>query len=235
MQPSTISLLWAVACLGTFAAGTVLLVRGLRYRYRGDEPHCANCNYNLTGVAVEVCPECGTQRTAETTIRGEPYRQWRLAMLGIVLMLGAGVPIPFMLKSQPTTRRPASATVYIKEAKTLIADLKIDFRAGVAYRDWPPPDVHGGTGRPDSRVSMLDLLIHKKIPLSIQKCVSDQRLQNAAMTECVAANQLMMLQVWPAWHNAKESKNPKDAQAIVPLMDQLDKHMDNLLQILKGY
>lgn len=32
-----------------------------------------------------------------------------------------------------------------------------------------------------------------------------------------------------------QSGKPADAKALVPLMDQLDRQMDKLLQVLKGY
>lgn len=60
---------WLVAALA--AAGVMLLVglwllrRGWRGRRVGDEPNCATCGYNLAGIPLTRCPECGADVAAE--------------------------------------------------------------------------------------------------------------------------------------------------------------------------
>ncbi|MCC7293074.1 MAG: hypothetical protein IT449_13520 [Phycisphaerales bacterium] len=53
--------------LGAFALPALLVsipdVRGFRRELRerfDDAPHCAACQYNLTGNFSGICPECGT-------------------------------------------------------------------------------------------------------------------------------------------------------------------------------
>jgi len=50
-----------------------------------------------------------------------------------------------------------------------------------------------------------------------------------------AARKLLQEQIGPAWVKASNSRNPDDAKALVPLIDQLDRHMDNLLTSLSGH
>ncbi len=74
--------------------GLWLLVRGLRPKRRGDTPYCAACGYNLTGLAGELCPECGedyrqTGGTVYGTRRSRPLSTiggaMCLAICGVML------------------------------------------------------------------------------------------------------------------------------------------------------
>jgi CBS-domain-containing membrane protein len=54
-----------------FAAAWVVIVvmargiaRAILARFRTRKGHCPACDYDLTGVAGPVCPECGYERTA---------------------------------------------------------------------------------------------------------------------------------------------------------------------------
>ena len=64
-------LLAAIACLWT--ARRVLGV--LRRPQDAGAPHCRKCNYILTGLSSQRCPECGTVLTARTRVRGRST--WR--------------------------------------------------------------------------------------------------------------------------------------------------------------
>jgi len=62
-----------------------LLVRGLRGRRVGDEPHCA-CGYLLHGLESKVCPECGEALTARRVRYGTRHRiRWQVAIGGVCL------------------------------------------------------------------------------------------------------------------------------------------------------
>lgn len=234
MQLSTVPLLLVIACLGMLGAGILLLVAGLRYRYCGDEPHCANCSYNLTGVASEVCPECGMPETANAVVYGERYRRWWLVLLGIEIALGSCMLVTsmwlFVPPKPPTTApagaKPTSPKVHIWEAKQLIAQMRTICQAGqikqTAARFQEPR-----TGTP-----LVSGLL-AEIRYSIKMRVPPQTVQAAALTELKSGEQFLITQILPALHAAIQSGLPADAQALVPLMDQLDKHMDNLLLILK--
>lgn len=212
-------------CLAGVCAGLLLLLKGLSYRYRGDEPHCARCDYNLTGVASEICPECGTERTPGTVVHGERYRRRWLVALGILLVLGSSVPGLFWFRPRTPGPRPSTASNSVRNAKYLITYLKTTFQAGaVGVPASDPP-----------RIDILSLLVQDKIKFLIYKHAASQAMATAAQMEQQAAEQLLMSTIVPAYEAAVLSKKPEDARAMVPLMDQLDKHMDKLLQILKGY
>jgi hypothetical protein len=71
-------------------AGLWLLVRGLRRRRSGDEPHCRRCGYSLTALTSPNCPECGTPISPATTVYGRRHRRPRTAAAGaLLLLLGA--------------------------------------------------------------------------------------------------------------------------------------------------
>lgn len=68
--------------------GVILVVRGLRGKRVGSEPHCSKCDYNLTALTSEKCPECGTPVTQKTTIYGSTrQRRWALVAIGVTLPL----------------------------------------------------------------------------------------------------------------------------------------------------
>ncbi len=48
------------------------------------------------------------------------------------------------------------------------------------------------------------------------------------------ANELMVKEIMPKYEAAQKSKKPEDARALVPLMDQLDKKLDQISDILNG-
>ena len=78
-------LLAAIVCLWT--ARRVLGV--LRRPQDADVAHCRRCNYNLTGLSSQRCPECGTLITARTRVRGRAT--WRrLIVPACVFALAAG-------------------------------------------------------------------------------------------------------------------------------------------------
>ncbi|MCC7294086.1 MAG: hypothetical protein IT449_18650 [Phycisphaerales bacterium] len=79
-----------------FLAGLVLLIRGLRGRRIGTDPHCRKCRYNLTGLTSDKCPECGTSLGSTTVLIGRPSRRRRALGGGCVLML-ASLSVPAYL------------------------------------------------------------------------------------------------------------------------------------------
>jgi hypothetical protein len=78
---------------GVLLASLVLLVAGMWPRRRGEEPHCRKCDYNLTGLPSDRCPECGGTITAKSTVHGERRRRPGLMLVGVALLLAA--PLPF--------------------------------------------------------------------------------------------------------------------------------------------
>lgn len=78
-----------LVALAFFAVGlgTYLLKRGRWPRRIGATPHCRHCDYILSGLEADRCPECGALVRPGTPIFGERHRRPGLAFLGAALML----------------------------------------------------------------------------------------------------------------------------------------------------
>jgi len=89
--------LWySVGTIATLVLGMYLVVHGWRGRRHGGEPRCRKCDYNLTLLDSEQCPECGTKLGRRTIAHGARRRSWVLVACGtMLLMLG-------LLSSQST-------------------------------------------------------------------------------------------------------------------------------------
>lgn len=80
-------------CLGIFIEIVVVLqilsARAEPQR-EGTMPHCARCDYNLTGLASNRCPECGAEINEGSIAYGErirpPWVKWSIGV-GVVLPL----------------------------------------------------------------------------------------------------------------------------------------------------
>ena len=81
--------------IGVAVLGLVALVRTIRGRRVGDAPHCKHCGYNLTGLDLVRCPECGSDlQTAQdgtsAVIIGDRQRSPnRITLAATLLLLGA--------------------------------------------------------------------------------------------------------------------------------------------------
>ena len=95
-----ISVLMLAILLVVFALPIGVIVLALRVRHiakyelGGSEPRCIKCGYILTGVASEICPECGNPRGPQSTTYVSLQVQRRLlriagwlAVIGVVLFL----------------------------------------------------------------------------------------------------------------------------------------------------
>ncbi|MBN1344035.1 MAG: hypothetical protein JXQ73_15225 [Phycisphaerae bacterium] len=79
-------------CAALLLVGLALLYFGLWPRRRGETPHCGRCDYNLTGVESDRCPECGTPVSDQTIVRGDRRRRRGLVATGMILsILALGV------------------------------------------------------------------------------------------------------------------------------------------------
>ena len=65
----------------------VLLKLAYFSRRRGTTPHCRKCNYTLTGLNSERCPECGQALAEETVVHGERTRHPIIGAVGSLLLL----------------------------------------------------------------------------------------------------------------------------------------------------
>ncbi len=73
-MPSSPAIPWWLALI-PLVLGLTLVWFGVRPRRRGTTPHCRRCNYNLTGLDSDRCPECGTPLTPKTVVIGEGRRR----------------------------------------------------------------------------------------------------------------------------------------------------------------
>lgn len=72
------------------ALAVFLLRKGLRPRRMGDTPHCRKCDYNLTGLSSERCPECGANLVAGSIVYGEPHQKAGRVLLGVLSLVITG-------------------------------------------------------------------------------------------------------------------------------------------------
>ncbi len=63
------------ALLWVFGPGIILLYRRERHRQRLLLPTCIECGYDLRGIAVEKCPECGGLLPDEVVARMREYQR----------------------------------------------------------------------------------------------------------------------------------------------------------------
>jgi len=89
ITPETWLLIGAGGCL----VGLVLIAVGLWRRRKGDDPHCRKCDYNLTGLPEPRCPECGVEITEKLIRYGTRYRRPTYALVGLILLALAAIPI----------------------------------------------------------------------------------------------------------------------------------------------
>lgn len=74
-----------LACIALFLIGILLLRRGRWPARSGNTPHCAKCNYILTGLTADRCPECGSAIHPGDIIYGERHRRPRHIVAGLML------------------------------------------------------------------------------------------------------------------------------------------------------
>lgn len=76
-----------ITAVGVFVIGAIFLRRGIWPRRVGDTPYCGRCNYNLTAMERERCPECGCDISPETIVRGQRRRRPGFIVAGAACML----------------------------------------------------------------------------------------------------------------------------------------------------
>src|SRR5262245_48694231 len=89
------NLLFSLLALPSVVLGCVFISFGRCSPRRGGAPHWSTCEYNLTGIQSNRCPECGAELTPKTIVRGR--RQHRMAVLitgMMLLVIGTIAPIP---------------------------------------------------------------------------------------------------------------------------------------------
>jgi hypothetical protein len=54
--------------------GLLFIADGLWSRRRGHTPYCRHCNYNLTSLDSDRCPECGMATATELSVNHDKAR-----------------------------------------------------------------------------------------------------------------------------------------------------------------
>jgi hypothetical protein len=84
--------------LATLSGGLVVLaiVVAVRSRKRrvGDQPHCRKCDYLLIGIVSERCPECGSELSPKSVVRGELKKRLAFRLTVTVILLSAAALVP---------------------------------------------------------------------------------------------------------------------------------------------
>ncbi len=87
----------------------LLLKRGLWPPRRGDAPHCRECDYNLTGLTSENCPECGQLLTANHIVTGQRRKRIGLIIVGTLCILPILLAAPrFLTKANWYRLKPTA-------------------------------------------------------------------------------------------------------------------------------
>jgi hypothetical protein len=79
-------------------ATTVLIVIARRGKRIGTDPHCAECNYNLSGNTSGRCPECGAELETHPPRAGRHAHRpviWVVALLALVFTVLFAYPFTY--------------------------------------------------------------------------------------------------------------------------------------------
>lgn len=67
-------------------------VKGRWPKRQGEQPHCAKCDYVLTGASSPQCPECGEKLDQQSIVLGDrkPVR-WKLGVAAALVLVSGGL------------------------------------------------------------------------------------------------------------------------------------------------
>lgn len=78
------------------AVALVLVAVGLRGKRLGTDPYCRTCNYGLTGLTSDACPECGSSiLTDGSVVYGRRKRHIPTLVSGVLLAALSGAAVGF--------------------------------------------------------------------------------------------------------------------------------------------
>lgn len=106
-------------------AGIMLLKVGFWPPRRGDTPYCKQCQYNLTGLQSQRCPECGSILTSTSIVHGEAKRRLALTIAGVLL-----ISISLLMTCRPLRH---VRWRYVLPASWLMSDLQSGNRYSIYY------------------------------------------------------------------------------------------------------
>ncbi len=79
--------MWWWHTFGLLLIAGLLIAKGLRGIYIGDEPRCLKCTYELTGITSSNCPECGNGINLTSVIYGKRHIRWRWLLMTLLVPL----------------------------------------------------------------------------------------------------------------------------------------------------
>lgn len=71
----------------------IVLIRRSRARRHGDAPHCRRCDYQLTGITSDRCPECGAHLVPDGVVRGQQSPAAALLRIGLIVTFLGSVAV----------------------------------------------------------------------------------------------------------------------------------------------
>ncbi len=118
-------------CIGVFLVGVILIQRGRWPARIGTTLHCRKCDYILTGLTADRCPECGESIQPGNVVSGERHRLPKLIFAGVLLALLGLFPLGV------ATVGSVKQVDWIRYRPTvwLIDDLKTPLASDTAWRE----------------------------------------------------------------------------------------------------
>jgi hypothetical protein len=144
---------------------------------------------------------------------------WMAGLLVVPALLVAGCG--------DSVAKRSSVDNNIQNAKTLLADLKKTFATG--QTEGVSKDRGGGQ---DTRMGLLTTLVAQKVPWMVNRRVTDASKKAPLQAKLKEASDFIDKTLLPKFVEAQASKKPEDAKALIPLMDQLDKQLDEVDKLL---
>jgi hypothetical protein len=149
----------------------------------------------------------------------------RMVVAGLVV-----VPALLVLTGcQSDKAKRSSPDANLQNAKTLIKSCRETFAAGdISMKT----DRESGGSGVDTRLPMLLTIVADKIPFNVNRKVTDQAKKAKALAKLEEVKKLVDESLGPKYQTALDSRKPEDAKALVPLLDQLEKQLDEVSEIL---
>jgi hypothetical protein len=157
-------------------------------------------------------------------------------VVGVVLLsvgMAAGAGLYSLASRAPSWPYPPKVCLYVRRIGDDIARCRQDYAAG--RLDPPEPSNARENTRRETRMADLLVTVRDRLPYVIQKETPDIRIEYKALAQARAAGQFVETQLLPAYERAEKTGKVEDIRSLVPLIDQLDKQLDDVLTTLKPY
>jgi hypothetical protein len=145
----------------------------------------------------------------------------------MALMAGLLVMPAFLVGCPDQAAKRSSMDNNVKNAKLILEDLKKTFATGQMIQTGD-----ARSGERDNRFGLLVMLVNQKIVFMINKRVTDPAQRAPLQAKMVETSGFIENTLVPKYNEALASRKPEDAKALVPLMDQLDKRLDEVSNML---